>query len=171
MVKKYYAQKDALGFPIPGTMMSGSVVPKVANIIEISLDSSITHFDRPHPKGLRYFVSVDKNGNIIPNSLVSAYSYPGKVEIGRGSGVLPSNCIQFTVDTTGGTWFGFTTRSNTEDFSYTITWGDGTTSEGSTGEGYVELVHEYPQPDRVYTARLCYSNPAVVHELDFYGFD
>ena len=173
MSKKFYAQKDTLGFPIPGTMMSGSVVPKAKNIIEISLYNDVTHFDKPHPKGLRYFVTVDKQGKIVPNSLVAALHNPGKnrVEIGSLSNGIPSNCIQFTVDTTGSTWFGFNTRSNTEDFTYTITWGDGTTNEGSTGEGYVELIHEYPETNKVYTARLCYSNAAVVHEIDFYGFD
>lgn len=170
MAKKFYAQKDALGFPIPGTMMSAPVVPKVKNIIEISLDGTITHFAKPHPKGLRYFVSVDKKGNIIPNSLVAAYSYPSKVEIGRGN-PLPSNAIEFGVDTTWGTWFGFNVRSNTEDYTYVITWGDGTTNEGSSGEGYVELTHQYPQVDSTYTARLSFSNPDVIHEVDFYGFD
>lgn len=167
---KYYAQKDALGFPIPGTMMSGPVVPKGANIIEISLDSSITSFDKPHPSGLRYFVSVDKKGNIVPNSLVSAFSYRGKVEIGRGSS-LPSDSIEFDVNTIWGTWIGFSVRSTTEDFDYIINWGDGTTQEGYSGEGYLDLSHEYPESNTTYTARISFSKPAVIHNLDFYGFD
>lgn len=170
MSKKFYAQKDALGFPIPGTMMSGSVVPKQANIIEISLDSNITHFDKPHPKGLRYFVSVDKHGNIVPNSLVEAFKYPTKTEIGRGI-TFPTNAIEFTVNTNWGTWFGFSTRSYSQDYEYTITWGDGTTDTGSSGEGYVDISHNYPESDSTYTARISFSNPSVINVLDFYGFD
>lgn len=173
MSKKFYAQKDTLGFPIPGTMMSGSVVPKAKNIIEISLYNDVTHFDKPHPKGLRYFVTVDKQGKIVPNTLVATLHHPGKnrVEIGSLSNGIPSNCIEFTVNTSWGTWFGFSTRSYTQDYEYTITWGDGTTNTGSSGEGYVDINHNYPEPDSTYIARICFSDASVINVLDFYGFD
>lgn len=166
---KYYAQKDALGFPIPGTMMSGAVVPKAANIIEISLDSNITSFEKPHPKGLRYFVSVDKDGKIIPNSLVSAFSAPDRVELGVGT--LSSSCIQFVVNTTVDTYFEFTATSLTQEFTYTVEWGDGETGEGSSGEGGANFNHTYPDSNTEYTVRVCFSDASVIHLLNFPGFD
>lgn len=71
MAKKFYAQKDALGFPIPGTMMSttGSV-PTSAVEIPSAVEAA------PHPGGLRYFVRRDKKGNIIPNSLIASIKRP-----------------------------------------------------------------------------------------------
>lgn len=68
---KYYAQKDALGFPIPGTLMATKgKVP--ANSIEIPaiVDPG------SHPKGLKYYVRLDKSGKIIPNSLVTTVKKP-----------------------------------------------------------------------------------------------
>lgn len=169
MAKKFYAQKDALGFPIPGTMMSGPVVPKAKNIIEISLDSNITHFDKPHPKGLKYFVSVDKKGDILPNSLVAAYSAPNRVELGVGG--LPANCIEFVVNTTWETFFSFNVSSLTQDYTYTITWGDGTSDQGSSGEGYIQPEHTYAVSNRSYTVRICFSDASVINQIDFPGFD
>lgn len=71
MAKKFYAQKDALGFPIPGTMMSGDKVP--ANLIEIPAENVTPDEGEkivPHPGKLRYFIRRDKQGKIIPNSLI-----------------------------------------------------------------------------------------------------
>jgi hypothetical protein len=75
MAKLFYAQKDALGFPIPGTMMSADTVPAVANVIAITIDGSLV-FEKAHPQGLRYFVHLDRKGDILANSLVSAYDTP-----------------------------------------------------------------------------------------------
>lgn len=71
MAKKFYAQKDALGFPIPGTMMSTTgKVP--ADSLEIPSAVAV----EAHPAGLRYFVRRDKKGNIIPNSLIASLKKP-----------------------------------------------------------------------------------------------
>jgi len=77
MAKKFYAQKDQLGFPIPGTMMSGTKVPN--NLIEIPAQDvtapeggSIVS----HPEKLRYFVRRDSQGRIIPNSLIVSLKKP-----------------------------------------------------------------------------------------------
>lgn len=67
---KYYAQTDALGFPIPGVMMSAAEVPAQANIIEITKEMTLPQ----HPGGLKYYVRLDKNGNILPNSLFVNYN-------------------------------------------------------------------------------------------------
>lgn len=68
---KYYAQKDALGYPIPGTMMATTGELPVDSIAIPSSDS----FDE-HPDGLRYYVRRDANGDIIPNSLFTSIKRP-----------------------------------------------------------------------------------------------
>jgi len=73
MAKKFYAQKDALGFPIPGTMMSASKVPSVSVEIPATTHAGAA---QSHPGGLRYFVRKDKKGNIIPNSLIISLKQP-----------------------------------------------------------------------------------------------
>lgn len=85
--------------------------------------------------------------------------------------LVPPNCIEFVVNTTYGTYFEFTASSAAQDFTYTITWGDGTTDTGSSGEGAVNLVHNYTDVDTEYTARLCVSDGSVINNLDFFGFD
>lgn len=72
MAKKFYAQKDALGFPIPGTMMSNESVPAVS--VEIPTTTASVY--KAHPDKLRYFVRRDKKGNIIPNSLIISLKQP-----------------------------------------------------------------------------------------------
>lgn len=77
MAKKFYAQKDDLGWPIPGTMMSGSKVPK--NLIEIpaqNVTPGVGQSEVKHPGKLRYFIRRDAKGNIIPNSLIVGYKKP-----------------------------------------------------------------------------------------------
>lgn len=84
---------------------------------------------------------------------------------------LPSNCIEFVVNTTADTYFTFSANSLTQDFTYTITWGDGATDTGSSGEGSINLNHTYATPDREYTARICFSNASIINEINFPGFD
>ena len=72
MAKNFYAQKDALGFPIPGTMMSATQVPATSVEIPTTTESSY----QAHPGGLRYFVRRDKKNNIIPNSLIISLKQP-----------------------------------------------------------------------------------------------
>ena len=71
----FYAQKDANGYPIPGTMMSveGSV-PAVTNIVTIPAEDVVS--TKTHPIGLRYFVRKDADGKIIPNSLIISFEKP-----------------------------------------------------------------------------------------------
>lgn len=72
MAKKFYAQKDALGFPIPGTMMSNDIVP--ANLVEIPTSPAVSY--KAHPEKLRYFVRRDHKNQIIPNSLIISLKEP-----------------------------------------------------------------------------------------------
>jgi hypothetical protein len=66
---KFYAQTDALGFPIPGVMMSADKVPAQSNIIEITKEMSLP----VHPEGLRYYIRLDEKGKILANSLFIHY--------------------------------------------------------------------------------------------------
>lgn len=80
MAKKFYAQKDALGFPIPGTMMS------VNDPVKVPSDSILIPAENvaagngqtvvAQPSGLRYFIRKDAKGNIIPNSLTISLKKP-----------------------------------------------------------------------------------------------
>jgi hypothetical protein len=84
---------------------------------------------------------------------------------------LPSNCVEFVVDTTEGT--NFVVRLNAEldvVVNYTINWGDGTTDEDSyTGddEEYTNtsVFHEFPEENSTYTVRLCFDNPSAVTQF------
>jgi hypothetical protein len=69
MAKKFYAQKDALGFPIAGVMMSADKVPAQSNIIEITKEMTLP----AHPSGLKYYVRLDEKGEILANSLFVHY--------------------------------------------------------------------------------------------------
>lgn len=84
---------------------------------------------------------------------------------------LPPNCIEFVVNTTADTFFSFTAQSLTQDFTYTVTWGDGTSDSGSSGEGSVGLNHTYPDPNTEYTVRVCFSDASIINNIDFPGFD
>lgn len=69
MAKKFYAQTDSLGFPIPGIMMSGDKVPVQDNIIEITKEMTLGE----HPNGFNYYIRLDEKGDILPNSLFLHY--------------------------------------------------------------------------------------------------
>lgn len=75
---KYYAQKDAYGFPIPGTMMGiAAHLPIPVDTLEIpAADSIPTPMRKGQGSDLRYFVRRDVKGNIIPNSLIAAINKP-----------------------------------------------------------------------------------------------
>jgi len=69
MSQLFYAQKDNLGFPIPGTMMSTSLASIPKNTYAITTSPAIYQRELIHEGGLRYFVRKKTNGNIIANSL------------------------------------------------------------------------------------------------------
>lgn len=80
MAKKFYAQKDYLGFPIPGTMMSVDS-PRNIPADTISIPAQDVTPDGGQvvvnqPSGLRYFVRRDSKGAIIPNTLTISLKKP-----------------------------------------------------------------------------------------------
>jgi hypothetical protein len=80
MAKKFYAQKDALGFPIPGTMMSvetpRNIPPDSISIPAQNVAAGAGQSVVNQPSGLRYFVRKDSTGKIIPNSLTISFVKP-----------------------------------------------------------------------------------------------
>lgn len=84
--------------------------------------------------------------------------------------LVPPTCIEFVVNTASDTYFLFTVSGN-EDYSYTVTWGDDTTDTGSSTQGTVDLSHTYADSNTTYTVRVCFSDPSVITNLNFPGFD
>lgn len=81
---------------------------------------------------------------------------------------LPSNCIQFVVDT----YFGMNHYLNAVSSGptdYTVDWGDGNTGTG-TIDGSTSLDYTYNDPGS-YTVTLCFTDPSLITELDFIGDD
>lgn len=78
MARKFYAQKDALGFPIPSTMMSTehSIPADSIEIPAANVAAGVGEVVVPHPDKLRYFVRRTADGKIIPNSLMITYKKP-----------------------------------------------------------------------------------------------
>jgi hypothetical protein len=77
MARTYYAQKDAQGYPVPGTLMSVETPDAVpANTLVIPANSVYTSPQAFRKNGMRYFVRKDKKGNIIPNSLFTSLKKP-----------------------------------------------------------------------------------------------
>jgi hypothetical protein len=168
MAKKFYAQKDALGFPIPGTMMSGVSVPNQKNLIEIKSGLGLG----THPQKFKYYVRKDKKGNIIPNSLFTSYkiqSTASTIDLHAVGGA----CIQFVADTTLYNQTNFGMRVGAlSDVTYTATWGDGTTSEGTILAGDpLEILHDYTGQNTAYNVQLCFSDGTKVTYLEFYSAD
>jgi hypothetical protein len=121
------------------------------------------------------YVRYDGSGRVIPGSLILNRFKP---KVGNwqetpaylccNPGPLPSNCIEFVVDTTDGTEFAFS-FATTGPINFTIDWGDGTTHPDSGGGGFYEETHTYPESDREYTVRVCFDNISSVIELKISG--
>ena len=127
---------------------------------------------------LKAFVRYDGSGRVIPGSLNLQASKP---KVGNwkeidaylccNEGSLPSNCIEFIVNTTDGIGFGVSIASGDNDFTYTVTWGDGTTGEGSSLYGAAVITHDFPEVGSTYTVRFCFNNVLVISELIFFSND
>lgn len=122
---------------------------------------------------LKAFVRYDGSGRVIPGSLNLQANKP---KVGNWKEInayqccneapLPSNCIEFVVDTTEGTFFYFSFNT-TGPINFTIDWGDGTTHPDSGGGGFYSEEHEYPEVGRQYTVRVCFDDPNSVTEINF----
>jgi hypothetical protein len=81
---------------------------------------------------------------------------------------LPSNCIQFVVDTYFGTTY-YLDAVSSGPTDYTVDWGDGNTETGYI-DGSTSINYTYNDPGS-YTVQLCFTDPSLITELDFIGDD
>ena len=77
---------------------------------------------------------------------------------------LPSNCIEFVVDTTEGTFFTFS-FTTTGPINFTVDWGDGTTHPDSGAGGFYSEEHTYAEENQQYTVRVCFDDITTVTEF------
>lgn len=99
------------------------------------------------------------------------------VPVAPGTGAKPepiieqnSGCIEFVADTTDSTFFEMNIGVSSET-TYTVEWGDGTTSEGSLTDGSTWIEHNFPDSEEQYTVRMCFADPSLVTSLEFTGND
>ena len=128
---------------------------------------------------LKAYVRYDGTGRVIAGSLILQRFKP---QVGNWQEInaneccnpepnpLPSNCIEFVVDTTDSLNFGMSTVSLSQDYTVTVTWGDGNTEELSSGEGIINFSHDYASVS-TYTVRVCFSDITVINEIEFFGND
>jgi len=120
---------------------------------------------------LKAYVRYDGSGRVIAGSLILQRFKPkvgNWVEINANEccnqGPLPSNCIEFVVDTTEGTFFGFS-FTTTGPINFTVDWGDGTTHPDAGGGGFYSETHTYPESNQQYTVRVCFDDINSVIEF------
>ena len=100
----------------------------------------------------------------------------GKIIQQEQSG-LPSGCIEFVNNTSDGTQCRFWIETSAPT-NYTITWGDGETTDGlgggvgnGDGNNKLEIDHIYADSNTEYTARICFDDISLVNYLEFNGDD
>lgn len=76
--RKFYAQVDKFGYPIPGTMQSNTLGKVPPDNIEIPAADTVVggQTEVKHKGGIRYFVRRKADGSIIPNSLFTSIKQP-----------------------------------------------------------------------------------------------
>lgn len=124
---------------------------------------------------LKAFVRFDGTGRIVPSSLILRRKKP---KVGKWQEIpayqccndtLPSNCIEFVLNTTSEDRLLDMDITVSLDTTYTVDWGDGTTDSGSLSTGQTNLQYEFPSLDTAYTVRICFSDASLVTELSFLG--
>lgn len=120
---------------------------------------------------LKAYVRYDGTGRVIAGSLILQRFKP---KVGNWKEIdayeccnpspLPSNCIEFVVDTTEGTFFGFS-FTTTGPINFTVDWGDGTTHPDAGAGGFYSETHTYPESDTQYTVRVCFDDINSVIEF------
>jgi hypothetical protein len=120
---------------------------------------------------LKAYVRYDGTGRVIAGSLILQRFKP---KVGNwkeidayeccNPGDLPSNCIEFVVDTTEGTFFAFN-FTTTGPINFTVDWGDGTTHIDAGAGGFYLEEHTFPESDTQYTVRVCFDDINSVTEF------
>ena len=126
---------------------------------------------------LKAFVRFDGTGRIVPISLILRRKKP---KVGKWQEIpayqccndtLPSNCIEFVANTTlGGTSF-YLYIVVSADVTYTVDWGDGSTTDSGSIVGNSDVIHDFPSLDTAYTVRICFSDASLIAYLSFPGND
>jgi hypothetical protein len=121
---------------------------------------------------LKAYVRYDGSGRVIPGSLILNRFKP---KVGNwketqaylccNEAPLPSNCIEFVVDTTEGTFFAFSFNT-TGPINFTVDWGDGTTHVDAGAGGFYSETHTYPESNQQYTVRVCFDDINSVIEFN-----
>ena len=98
--------------------------------------------------------------------------YLTRVVYNIGQPQADPNCISFVANTTlGGLSFGMAVESSA-DITYTATWGDGTTSNGTIATGgTIDIEHLYTAENTAHTVQLCFSDATKVTYISFWGTD
>lgn len=86
---------------------------------------------------------------------------------GMNTGPSPTNCIEFTIDTTQGTHFLMALSSTEEPLTFTIDWGSGVIDTYETEGGYYELSHTFPSANTTYSVRVCFDDAEKILQLYF----
>jgi len=120
---------------------------------------------------LKAYVRYDGTGRVIAGSLILQRFKP---KVGNWKEInaneccnpspLPSNCIEFVVDTTEGTLFAFS-FTTTGPINFTVDWGDGTTHIDAGAGGFYSETHTYPESNQQYTVRVCFDDINSVIEF------
>jgi hypothetical protein len=99
----------------------------------------------------------------------SSISAPGAG--GSSQSSAPSGCISFGVFT--GISVNFGAQVTTSDTtSFTVIWGDGAeTVYTSTGAEALVISHSYSESSANYSAQICFEDPTLITELNFFGDD
>ena len=180
MKQRAFVRYTKSGKIVPGSMIitQGDYPKGPATWAEVTVDLCCDNPVGPTtPSKKMGWVRYTKAGKIVPGSLVITDGYPKgsggtwkRVSIDLCCDNLPSNCIEFVVDTTDSLNFGMSTVSLSQDYTVTVTWGDGNTEELSSGEGIINFSHDYASVS-TYTVRVCFSDITVINEIEFFGND
>lgn len=119
---------------------------------------------------VQYNMYLENLSSQVQNTTNSSAAAGGTAPIPEPtSNVLPSNCIEFVVNTYYGTSY-YSTIVSSGPTDYTVNWGDGETEIGNI-DGTISLDHNYADADTSYTVRLCFGNASLITELDIIGDD
>lgn len=175
MKERAFVRYTKSGKIVPGSMIvtQGSYPEGPAVWKEVDTNLCCEDISTPSYLKLKGFIRYTKYGKIVPGSLVIGSSYPKDGGIWRQVSIdlcCQDNCIQFVVDTSNGTAFGFSFSSITP-INFTVDWGDGTTHIDAGLGGYYQEEHTFPELNETYTVTVCFDNIESVVELEFFGND
>ena len=175
MKQRAFVRYTKSGKIVPGSMIiTQGDYPKGPAVwaevtVDLCCDNPADSFSATKKKG---WVRYTKAGKIVPGSLVITDGYPKgsggtwkRVSIDLCCDYLPSNCIEFVVDTTEGTFFAFSFNT-LGPINFTVDWGDGTVHPDAGAGGFYLEEHTFPADDTQYTVRVCFDDINSVTELN-----